>query len=419
MSSENEHSVQDSIDHLFRQHAGQMVSVLCRIFGIEKIDRVEDAVQDSLIAAMKKWPFGGVPDNPSAWLIQTAKNKMVDELRRSKFAVDLDVLPNEPALDVAAEEAFLSGEVAEDQLRMMFACCDPLISPDSQVALTLKAVGGFNVSEIARAYLANDETIAKLLTRAKKKLRDGRIKLEIPHGDELAKRRDAVLRVLYLMFNEGYAATEGEDLIRTDLCYEAIRLARIVADHDLTSAPKANAVLALFLFQAARIKARTGHGGELMLMSEQDRLKWDGKLLAEGLVRFRRSATGDELSDYHIEAEIASHHAFANEDSTDWRRIIECYDILQSRRYSPVVELNRIVAIGKLNGSEAALADLSKLGSNYLMTSFNLFHLVKGHFLREIGENNEAAKAYSRALELTRNESIKRFICKTLNELVH
>lgn len=417
MSSDSENSVQDRIDHLFRQHAGQMVSVLCRIFGIEKIELIEDAVQDSLIEAMKKWPFGGVPGNPLAWLIQTAKNKLLDELRRRKFSVDLDGLAIEPYLQSGTELAFLSGEIAEDQLRMMFACCDPLISPDSQVALTLKTVGGFTVSEIARAYLANEETIAKMLTRAKQKLMNGRIKLEIPNGKQLTNRRDAVLRVLYIMFNEGYAATEGQDLIRTDLCFEAIRLGKIVSEHHLTTAPKVNAVLALFLFQAARIKSRTGGNGEIILLSEQDRSKWDYQLLAEALERFRSSAAGDELSDYHIEAEIASHHAFAQGNTTDWHRIIECYDILQSRRFSPIVELNRIVAIGKLDGPEAALADLTELGGNYLMTSFNLFHIVLGHFLRESGDNDEAAKAFSRALELTHNESVKRFISNSFNEL--
>lgn len=402
--------VEDSIDHLFRHHAGQMVSVLCRLFGFERIDMIEDAVQDSMIAALRKWPFAGMPENPTAWLTQTAKNRLIDKLRRDNRSQssdeDFDIADPSDALPV-----FFSSELSEDQLRMIFACCHPSIPPDSQVALTLKIVGGFSVAEIAAAYLANEETVAKLLTRAKSRLRSAGVSLEIPSGIELSERLDAVLRVLYLMFNEGYSASGGHALIRTDLCFEAVRLAEKTAQHPVTGSPKVHALASLFLFQAARLSTRTDSSGELLLLADQNRSMWNAEMLARGLEHFRLSATGDELSDYHIEAEIASLHALAPDyESTDWRRILEGYDLLLSRRFSPVVALNRVVCIGEIFGSMRALDDLSGLAENYLMTSFNLFHVTRGHFLAEVNQTSGALASYERALKLTSNETVKRFI---------
>jgi len=415
MQPEAEDQVRDSVDHLFRHQAGQMVSVLSRIFGVEKIDAIEDAVQDALVAALRKWPYGGIPENRSAWLIQTAKNRLIDGLRRDgkSEVVDDDILDAARSDDIR-----FAGELNEDQLRMIFACCHPAIPPDSQVALTLKIVGGFSVGEITSAYLSNDEAVAKMLTRAKSKLRTGDVDLAIPVGDDLKKRLDAVLRVLYLMFNEGYAASAGDELIRKDLCFEAIRLAQIVANHPVTSLPKVHSLTALFLFQSARLSTRSDNQGELLLLAEQDRLLWDKEMLAIGLEYFRRSASGTEISEYHIEAEIASLHALAPDfGSTDWRRILECYDILLSERFSPVVALNRSVVVGQIGGAEAALAELSKLAGHYMMTSFNLFHITRAKFLAQLGCLDEAKDAYLKAEVLTRNESVARFIQKRIAEL--
>jgi RNA polymerase sigma-70 factor (ECF subfamily) len=410
MDAESE--VRESVDHLFRQNAGQMVSVLARHFGVEHIDLIEDAVQDAMIAAMRKWPIAGLPGNQTAWLIQVAKNRVIDQLRRgSKWSggsADDDGFA-EPAAQVESDLTRFEGELDEDQLRMIFACCSPVVPPDSQVALTLKIVSGFGVGEISRAYLAKDETVAKMLTRAKHKLRTA--SLEIPAGAELRQRLDSVLRVLYLMFNEGYAASEGEDLIRRDLCFEAIRLAELIASHTATSLPKVHALASLFHFQAARLATRTDVQGDLLLLSEQDRSKWDKRMLATGMRHFRLAATGNEFSEYHLEAEIASLHAMAPEyAATDWARIASCYDELQSRRFSPVVELNRIVAVGHLHGSERALAELRSLGQHYMMASFNLFHITLAHFLAENGNFDSAAAAYQKALDQTRNESVRRFL---------
>jgi RNA polymerase sigma factor (sigma-70 family) len=413
MSAEDQ--VRDSIDHLFRHQAGQMVSILARKFGVVNIELIEDSVQDALIAAMKTWPYSGVPDNHSAWLIQTAKNRVIDQLRRGAKSESIEATEIDIPDDRWDETRF-GGELTEDQIRMMFACCHPEIPADSRVALTLKVVGGFSVCEIARAYLAKDEAIAKMLTRAKQKLR--MLDLEIPAGNALNERLDSVLRVLYLMFNEGYSASEGVDLIRRDLCEEAIRLGLLMVDHPLTSLPKVHALVSLFLFQAARLSSRTDEFGDLLLLADQDRSMWDREMLAAGLGHFRMAASGNEITDYHIEAEIASLHALAREYSlTNWERIIACYDALLSRRFSPVIALNRLVAIGESRGAEDALAELSTLTSNYLMTSFNLYHVTRGHFLASLGRNGEAIESYVRAAELTKNEAVLRFIRRKIEVL--
>lgn len=413
MSAEDQ--VRDSIDHLFRHQAGQMVSILARKFGVANIELIEDSVQDALIAAMKTWPYSGVPDNQSAWLIQTAKNRVIDQLRRgakseSIEANDFDIPDNRP------DETRFESELIEDQIRMMFACCHPDVPADSRVALTLKIVGGFSASEIARAYLAKDEAIAKMLTRAKQRLRQ--LDLEIPAGKELGERVDSVLRVLYLMFNEGYSASAGTELIRRDLCDESIRLTRILLDHPMTSLPKVHALVSLFLFQASRLSSRTDAYGDLLLLADQDRSLWDREMLAAALEHFRMAASGDDLTDYHIEAEIASLHALAPDySSTDWERILACYDELLRRKFSPVIALNRLVPIGQSRGPEYALAALSALGSNYLMTSFNPYHVMRGHFLAGLGQTGEALESYQRAAELTKNEAVLRFIQRKIEML--
>ena len=410
-----EDPVRDSIDHLFRHQAGQMVSVLARRFGIINIDLIEDAIQDSMIAAMRTWPYSGVPTNQSAWLIQTAKNRVIDQLRRSTRSISIE--RNE--FDIPDSRPYrtrFESEIAEDQIRMMFACCNPAVPGDSRVALTLKIICGFSVAQIARAYLAKNEAIAKMLTRAKQKLRA--LDLEIPAGDELGLRLDSVLRVLYLMFNEGYSASEGADLIRRDLCAEAIRLNGILLDHPFTASPRVHALISLFLFQAARLSSRTDASGDLLLLADQDRSTWDKEMLAAGLEHFRMAACGDKLSDYHIEAEIASLHALAPDySSTDWPRIVACYEALLTRNFSPVVALNRTVAIGEVLGAQDALAELSTLASNYMMTSFDLYHVTRAHTLANLGRKEEAVGSYARAAELTKNEAVLRFIRRRIEML--
>ena len=408
MTSVPNTEISDSIDHLFRHHAGQMVSVLCRIFGFERIDLVEDAVQDAMIAAFRKWPFSGVPENPTAWLTQTAKNRLIDRLRRDGKS---EALEDEFIHAGEIEEVYFSSEIGEDQLRMIFACCHPSIPPDSQVALTLKIVGGFSVPEIAAAYLSNDEAVAKMITRAKSSLRKGRVALDIPVADDISDRLDAVLKVLYLMFNEGYGASGGDELVRRDLCFEAVRLVRLLAAHPTTTTPKTHAAAALFCFQASRLPARTDHAGELILLADQDRTVWDKRLIGQGLKHLRLSASGTELSTFHLEAEIAAIYTLAPDyDSTDWKRIYECYILLQKISFSRVAELNRIIVMSRIDGPNAALTAIESLVEDSGLEGYNLFHITRGHLLAEVGRDADAKQAFKRALALTRNSTVRKFI---------
>lgn len=410
--------IRESMDHLFRNHAGQMVSVLTRIFGFEKLYLIEDAVQDALLAALKTWPYSGFPDNPRAWLIHVSKNKMLDHLRSDGRLTDIDgSIENALGWIDASDQVYFAREVGEDQLRMMFACCHQAIAADSQVALTLKTVCGFSVREIASAFLAKEDSVTRMISRARQKLRDGGIRLEIPTPDDLPSRLEPVLKVLYLMFNEGYSATEGDSLVRADLCGEAIRLCELLAAHPLASTPKTHALAALFLFQGARLGARYDTDGDLLLLSEQTREKWDKAMIGRALGHFRASASGDEVSDYHLESEIAACHSLSTGfDSTDWARILRCYDELASRKFSPVVELNRLIVYARVYNYELALKELERFGDGR-MESYSLFHVTRAHFLAETGELLGAQNSYEKALHLTRNEPVRRFLLKKIAAL--
>lgn len=428
MAVNNENTVQDSVDHLFRHHAGQMVSVLSRIFGLEKLDMIEDAVQDALVAALKTWPYSEFPENPRAWLIETAKNRMLDRLRRNKKLPHDDIDAAEDALPgLAAASAatatladvYFANEISEDQLRMIFACCHPAIPPDSQVALTLKIVSGFNVAEIARAFLAREDSVAKMITRAKQKLRENEVQLEMPPPAEIPARLNTVAKVLYLIFNEGYTASEGAELVRKDLCFEAIRLCTFLAGHPVTNMPRINALTALFLFQGARLSSRYDHEGELLILSAQDRSLWDKTMIARGFNYLRLSASGDELTEYHLEAEIAAVYVSAeNFAAINWRHILECYELLQQRKFSPVVELNRIIVLANIHGAKKALEELCKFEEGHKLKDNNLFHITRAHFLAETGKNAEAISSYKTAINLTHNEPVRRFLNKKIGFLI-
>src|SRR5262245_21264356 len=413
MSSQSSDQIHLSVDHLFRRRAGQMIATLTRIFGIERLDQVEDAMQEAMVRALRLWPHQGLPDNPSAWLIQVAKNRILDQLRRDSKATEMT---DEIEIPVAGEfDAAFANEIRDDQLRMIFTCCHPLVPQDGQIALTLKTVCGFSISEIARAFLAQEPSVTKTLTRAKQRLREFDIKLEMPQPDKLSSRLESVLKAIYLMFNEGYSALEGEELVRTDLCHEAIRLCELLAGHPVTDAPKVHALGALLLFQGARLTARCDAAGELLLLAEQDRSLWDRAMIKRGLYRLRKSAHGDEVSDYHLEAEIASCHTLATSyETTDWPRVLDCYEELLIRKASPVVALNRIVALSKVDGIEAGLIELNKLAEDRTLRNYYPFYAARGELLREAGRMNEAIEAYQKALSLTSSEPIRRFLVKRI-----
>ncbi|HEV3485820.1 MAG TPA: sigma-70 family RNA polymerase sigma factor, partial [Vicinamibacterales bacterium] len=344
--------VHDLVSHLFRHSAGQLVATLTRVFGAEHLALAEEVVQEALISAMQQWRLGGIPENPRAWLFQVARNRALDQLRRETNlrAKEADIVTALRARSRDEEPAF-AHELRDDQLRMMLMCGHPAIPRESRIALTLRTVGGFSVDEIARAFLTKKETIAQRIVRAKRLIHDERIPMTFPSRAELTERLESLLEVLYLLFNEGYSAHAGDDLVRFDLCAEAIRLTRQLAEHPFTSAPETHALLALMLLQAARLPARVDAAGELATLAEQDRALWDRAMLAEGLRELGASAEGERLTAYHVEAAIASCHAVARTfEETDWRAIVEHYDQLMTLKPSPVVALNRAIAIAMADG---------------------------------------------------------------------
>jgi RNA polymerase sigma-70 factor (ECF subfamily) len=403
-----------SVDHLFRRHAGQMIATLTRILGVRNLDLAEDAVQDALVKALHQWPYHGVPDNPAAWIVQVAKNRALDRLRRrSTWGRKQDVVVRELERlpRTALDEVTFPTELRDDQLQMIFVCCHPAISRDAQVALTLKLVGGFGVSELARAFLTRPGTMAQRLVRAKKALRTQAVTFEMPEGEALTRRLDPVLEVLYLMFNEGYGAAEGDALVRHDLCREAIRLTLEVCDHPLVGSPKADALAALLLFQGGRLATRADSAGDLLLMAEQNRSLWDREMLRQGVLLLARAGRGDALSTYHLEAEIAACHALARDyESTDWHRILQCYDALRRRNPSPVVAINRLVALAQVEGSEKALSQCVTLLAAPALESYYPAHAIHGELLAGAGDSSAAQAAFARAMELTASAPVRRFL---------
>src|SRR5438876_2772255 len=344
--------VSQVVDHLFRRETGKMVATLTRILGFENLQLAEDVVQDALLKAMQNWAFARAPRNPSAWLMQVARNQALDAVRRqqnfrSKEKQITAFLEHRSAAQPAS--VHFEDEIRDDQLRMMFACCHPLLAREAQVALTLKTLCGFGEEEIAAAFLTSAAAIAKRLVRARQRIREAEIPLEIPAGSELSERLEAVLQTLYLLFNEGYKASHGDELIRQDLCDEAIRLTTLLVEHPTGNCPKTHALLSLMLLSGARLSARVDAEGNLLLLAEQDRSRWDKGMIQRGLAHLNQSAAGEEISEFHLQAGIAyCHCTAASYETTDWQRILTLYDILIETNNSPVVALHRSVAISGL-----------------------------------------------------------------------
>jgi RNA polymerase sigma factor (sigma-70 family) len=403
-------------DRLFREEAGKLVSVLTRIFGIDRLELAEDAVQEALVRALRTWPYYGIPENPAAWITQTAKNLALDIVRREKrfrdkepeivASIDGFVLSESPALDT---------EIKDDRLRLMFACCHQLIPQEAQTALALKTLCGFSTTEIAIAFLTTDAAIAKRLTRARRRIRELRIPFEIPAGEELSIRLDGVLRTIYLLFNEGYKASSGENLVREELCDEAIRLAELLVQRPAGNQPKTHALLALMLLNAARIPTRVDSEGNLLRLKEQDRTRWDQSMIARGMFHFARSAAGDELSEYHLQAGIAACHCAAKDyESTDWRQILSLYDRLVALDGSPVVALNRAVALAKIHGPQAGIAAVAAIRRSQKLKSYYLLYAVLGEFESQLDHKQAAAEHFRRSFELAETKSERAFLLKQL-----
>jgi len=409
-------------DHLFRHEAGKLVSVLTGIFGIERLQLAEDVVQEAMVRALQTWPYYGVPKNPAAWLTQAAKNLALDTIRREKTFQEkqpqiISHIEQWPGESEGGSSPAFENEIKDDRLRMTFVCCHPLISREDQVALALKTLCGFNPAEIAKAFLTTEAAIAKRLTRAKQRIREAEIRFEIPEGEELTRRLDAVLQSLYLLFNEGYKASSGDSLVREDLCREAIRLVALLAEHPAGNRPKTHALLALMLLNAARIPARMDNEGNLLRLQEQDRSKWNQPMIARGMFHIAHSAAGDEISEYHLQAGIAAVHCAAVDyASTDWRQILEMYDRLVEFDDSPVVALNRAVALAEVQGSQAGIEAVSAIQNLQSLESYYLLHAVLGEFELRMNHTRAAAGHFRKALQLAEIKSEQAFLTKRLAE---
>jgi RNA polymerase sigma-70 factor (ECF subfamily) len=386
-----------------------MVAHFTRLLGPAHLDFAEDAVQEAMLRALETWPHQGIPENGAAWLYRVAHNVAIDTARRSKLLGDkTDAIIAEltRSAQSAPDDPEIEEQLRDDELRMIFMCCHPPLTRDSSVALALKTVGGFSVREIARAFLSDEAAIAQRLVRAKRQLRDSGLALDLPD----AKSLTSVLDVLYFMFNEGYSACQGENLIRRDLCHEALRLTRLVATSSL-STPRTHALAALMSFHAARLPARVDAAGDLILFDEQDRSLWDQNLIALGFAHFNQSIGGEDISEFHVQAAVAATHA----RGSDWSTILELYDQLFALNPSPVIALNRAVAISKVHGPAAGL---DAIPDDPKLESYHLLLAVRGHLLAELGRFEEAAQCYRSAIERPCSIPERRFLQKKLNALV-
>jgi RNA polymerase sigma-70 factor (ECF subfamily) len=396
-----------AIEAVWRIESARLVAGLARM--VRDVGLAEDLAQDALVAALEKWPDDGVPDNPGAWLMATAKNRAIDRMRRqANFESKQEEIARETGALFAMErsdfEAAADDEIGDDLLALIFTCCHPLLAREARVALTLRLLGGLTTPEIARAFLAPESTVAQRLVRAKKTLREARVPFAVPRGTELDERLPSVLEVVYLVFNEGYAASAGEDWVRRDLCEEALRLGRILAEL-APREPEVHGLIALLEIQASRLAARHGPNGEPILLLDQDRARWDPLLIVRGRRALQRAEElPGPLGPFGLQAAIAACHARAiRPEETDWIKIAALYDALVQIQPSPIVDLNRAVALGMAFGPEAGLALLDEISSEKALTNNHLLPSVRGDLLEKADRPDEAALEFKRAAELTTN----------------
>ena len=393
-----------------------MVSVLTRIFGFHNLALAEDVVQDTFCRALEVWKFQGMPPNPSAWLMATAKNRAIDVLRRERtartYAPELGrLLDSEWTLVPKIEELFAANAIKDDQLRMMFSCCHPRVSEEAQVAVVLNILCGFSVNEIASAFVSSHSAIEKRITRAKKLLAAAKTLFDVMAADDFTVRLPVVHRALYLLFNEGYHGASGETAVRAELCREAMRLTAMLLDHPHGKAPVTFALAALMALHAARLPGRVDASGNLNSLLEQDRSRWDQELVSEGLKLLELSATGSELSEYHVEAAIASMHARAlRTEDTDWAVIVSLYDTLMGIRSSPIIALNRAIAVGQSEGPERGLEEIGSIADPDRLAAYPFYSAALGEFELRRGRHDVAREHFRAALALARNPMERQFL---------
>lgn len=412
--SEARTELRSLIDRLSRRETGRLVGALTRTLGAAGLSFAEDCVQDAFVAALDTWGERGVPDNPFAWLLTTARNRALDRLRRHAMMSALE--PNVSDWIEHLQAPAESEGLGDEELSLIVLCCDPALEEEARLALTLKTVCGFSVAEIARAFLATSDAVAQRLVRAKAKLREIDHRFAMPVGPALRARMPSALRTIYLMFNEGYSASDGDGLVREDVCDEALRLAETIAWHKVATSPEAHALAALILFQHARRRARVASDGRPVLLEEQDRRLWDAAMIARGFQHLGAAKTGDALTTYHLEAGIASvHAAAASWTDTDWASLLSYYDALSEVAPSPVVAINRAIAVSMVTGPEAALAELEMLDGQKAIERYLPYHMTIGDLEMRSGRRAAAREAFARALALPMSSQERRLVEAKLN----
>ena len=406
-----------AVDDLYRSDWGRIVASLIRHFGDFEV--AEEAAQEAFAIAVDQWRTEGVPEFPRAWIIQTAKHKAIDRLRRkTRFEEKMESYVNSGLVETVTEPNYDTDEIPDDRLRLIFTCCHPAIALDAQVALTLRTLGGLQTDEIARAFLVPPATMAQRLVRAKRKIRDAGIPYKVPDTNDMPERIDAVLTAIYLIFNEGYAPTHGEPIVRADLCAEAIRLGRLLRSLMLPQPPsEVTGLLALMLLHDSRREARLDENADLVVLEDQDRTRWNQEYIAEALPLVQEALLG-EPGPFSLEAAISAEHCKAKRAvDTDWRQIVAYYNLLEQLTGSPVVSLNRAVAVAMASGPPSGLSLIDSLAANGDLDEYHLLHAARADLLRRSGSFDEAAKSYRRALELVTNDSERRFLEKRLKEV--
>ena len=414
--------IEETIDHLFRHEWGKLVSVLTKLFGPQNLQLAEDVVQDTLLTALSNWKINGLPQNPSGWLFTAARNKAVDVLRKQKrkseFAKNITpLLQSEYTLAPTVNEMVNNHTIDDDQLRMMFVCCHPSLSADAQVSLILKTLCGFNVTEIAKAFVISYDAVEKRLYRARQIFRENKVEFELPPAAELENRVETVLMAIYLLFNEGYNSTNHEDLIRNDLMNEAMRLCELICRSPSVNHANTHALMALMCFTASRNHARLDAEGNILLLKQQDRNKWNRALIETGVYHLEESAAGETISKYHIEAGIAYEHAQARDyDHTNWNNILHCYNLLYQLYPTPIIALNRAIVISELRGATEGIKAIEAIHDLASLKKYYLLPATLGELHWQIGEFHMAKNYFEEAITLTQSAIEKKLLQHKINQ---